>query len=70
MSQNSLILNHLKSGQSITPIDALNLYGSFRLSGRIKDLRYEGYDIETIPVKNNGKRYASYKLKVKGDLFI
>lgn len=59
-SQNKAILNHLQNGNSITPIDALNLFGSFRLGARIKDLRDAGYKIETEIVKENGKRFARY----------
>lgn len=60
LSQEEAILNHLKSGQSLTPIDALNLYGSFRLAARIDGLRREGYDIQTEIVKGNKKRWARY----------
>lgn len=53
---------HLQSGKSITPLEALNLYGCFRLGARIWDLRNEGYDIEMELVNYNGKRFACYHL--------
>ncbi|NRA49782.1 MAG: hypothetical protein HRU12_11675 [Phaeodactylibacter sp.] len=58
-SQNKQILNYLIAGNSITQIDALRLFGCFRLSGRIWDLRRE-HDITTDMVKINGKRVARY----------
>ena len=68
-SQNGMVLKHLKTNPDITPIQALNLYGIFRLGARIYDLRAKGYPIEREFVHNNGKKFASYKLVVKGDLF-
>jgi len=58
-------LRHLENGLNITPMEALNYYGSFRLAAHIEVLRKEGYNISTTMVKDNGKEYASYKL-IKG----
>lgn len=64
-SQANQILAHLQSGNSITPIDALNLFDSFRLSARIKDLRRLGHDIKTTRIQvPSGKFVASYRLAV------
>ena len=64
MNQTEQILAHLKAGNSLTPIDALNLFGCFRLSARIKDLRDSGYEIDTdYPSCVDRKRYAVYTLK-------
>lgn len=62
-SQNELILAHLKK-HTITPIQALELFGCLRLSGRIKNLRDQGYNIVTTMVWNGDqtKRFARYKL--------
>ena len=69
MSQEKLILEHLKSGKSITPIEALNLYGCFRLSGRIKDLRYKDHDIESKLVEGpNGKHFCRYSMPLKSEV--
>ena len=62
MSQNEAIRKHLEKGKAITPLEALERYGCFRLAARIDDLRNEGLDIETLTLTRNGKRYASYKL--------
>jgi Helix-turn-helix domain len=61
--QCSRILEFLKAGNRITPIDALNLFGCFRLGGRVYDLRKAGYKIERDMIKlKNGKRVAEYRL--------
>lgn len=59
------ILAHLKKFGSITPLDALQLFGCFRLSARIYDLREQGYNIVTDRVKGKNKQFASYRLKRK-----
>lgn len=61
-SQTKLIEQHLKAGKAITPIDALNLYGCFRLGARIYDLKEKGLDIITEMVQSGGKRYAAYRI--------
>ena len=61
MSQNEDIHRHLKR-RSITPLDALNLYGCQRLASRIKDLKYAGVSIHKEMVSRNGKRFARYYL--------
>ena len=63
-TQCSAILEHLKKGLSITPLEALNRLGFFRLSARIHDLRHkQGYDIMTERVlTSNGKYVAQYRL--------
>lgn len=63
-SQNKQILEYLKNGNSITPIEALNLFGSFRLGARIKNLRDDGHNIITELVKDGNKKYAKYSLNM------
>ena len=64
-SQANAILEYLQDGNSITPMDALNLCGCFRLSARIADLKKRGYDIVTEKVKVDGGKYvARYHLAV------
>ena len=63
MSQTQQIQKHLEKGKSITPIDALNKYGCFRLAARIADLRNDGMNIKTTIVKlKNKKQIASYSV--------
>lgn len=60
-SQAKKILAYMKAGNRITPIDALNLFGSFRLGARIADLRADGHDIKSEFVTTaTGKRVKAY----------
>lgn len=62
-TQADQILAHLESGQTITPIEALELYRCFRLAARIADLKALGHNILTEMVESpEGKRYARYSL--------
>jgi hypothetical protein len=61
-SQTALIKGWLLNGYSITQLDALNMFGCFRLSARIANLREEGLDIVTDMVNVNDKRMAKYYL--------
>ena len=62
-SQADAIALYLDSGHELTPIQALEMFGCFRLAARIKDLRARGLPIETLERESNGKRYAAYKLR-------
>jgi len=62
-SQNALIKGWLLNGHSITALDALQMFGCFRLSARIANLREEGYDIVTEMVTINDKRIARYYMQ-------
>lgn len=61
-SQNALIKGWLLNGKSITALDALNMFGCFRLSARIANLKDQGMDIVTDMVQVNDKRIARYTL--------
>ena len=63
-SQQKAILEYLQAGNTITALEALRLFGSLRLGGRIFDLRAEGYPIqsETIVLEGN-KRVSRYWLQ-------
>ena len=58
-TQKDKILAHLKSGKSISPIEALNLYQCFRLAAVIYKLVHD--DGVKISVDNTEK-YAVYSL--------
>ena len=60
ISKKSRVLAHLLQGDPITPIDALNLYGSFRLGAIIFELRADGHKINTEIAKGSG--HAIYSL--------
>ena len=58
--QNAMVFDHLRTAP-ITPMDALNRYGCFRLAARIYDLRSAGHEIVTLRVLNeHGNSYAQY----------
>ena len=66
-TQDEKILDYLKSGKPITPIDALNMFGCFRLSARIFNLRQDGHNIITKNITSEGKTFAEYHLLGKKD---
>ena len=67
-SQLSKVKKYLEMGNSITPLDALQMFGCFRLAAIICILRQDKYwmhdkEIKTRIVKNNfGVKFASYKI--------
>lgn len=63
MTQVERIKQHLKDNKSITPMEALMVYGIYRLSAVILTLRQAGLDIVTnMKADESGKKYAQYKL--------
>ena len=60
LSQNEMIKRHLLTGRTITPLEALRLYGCFRLGARIFDLNNQGMKI--VNLRKSGQ-YAVYKLQ-------
>lgn len=57
------IAAHLEGGNTITALEALNLFGCFRLASRIHDLRVQGYNIIVDRIKTGtGKTVAQYRL--------
>lgn len=62
-TQTQTIHDYLKSGRSITPIDALNLFGCFRLGARIYDIEKNyGLTVERKLEFNGKKRFMRYWL--------
>jgi hypothetical protein len=60
-SQTERILDWLQKGKSITPLQAWERFGSYRLSSVINRLRKKGHNIVTEIKEYNGSRYANYK---------
>jgi hypothetical protein len=57
------ILRHLEKNPSISPLEALGVYGVFRLAAVIFDIRKHGFDVNSsLHTDANGKRYARYSL--------
>ena len=61
-SQNAVLLHALKFGRRVTPMAALRLWGIFRLSARVYELRQRGVKIKSGSVSIRGKRFAEYWL--------
>ena len=60
-SQASQIADYMMQGNKITPLEALDLFGSLRLSAIIFVLRERGYKIQVERVKTStGKWVAQY----------
>jgi len=67
-TQNKSIKKYLIDGNSLTSLEALNLFGCLRLSGRIYDLKKEGLPISARDKKTaSGKRVAEYYIDKKVD---
>lgn len=63
-TQTKQILDYLKSGGTLTPLEALNKFGCLRLGARCWDIRNKlGIPIKTERVKTpSGKTVAKYSL--------
>lgn len=57
-----LVLLRRAGPVGLTPIEALDMGGGLRLSGRVLELRQAGYDIETCWETKHGRTYARYVL--------
>lgn len=67
MTQTQAVLDVLKSGDSISSMEAFSEFGITRLSAIIFRLRQKGYDIDSEDVETTNRfggkvRYARYKL--------
>lgn len=68
-TQNAMILEHMKSHNGITTMEAYELYGVTRLSARIWDLRHEGHAIRgesRVGVNRYGKKVSYYEYRLEG----
>lgn len=69
-TQKESVLAHLRSGKKITPIEALNKFGCFRLAAVIHSLKNNGFlekheSIDSNLLTKNGKSFSEYSLVVK-----
>ena len=58
--QKQAILEHLKKGGSLTPIDALRLTGTMKLATRVSELRDMGHPIKDEWVEKDGAKFKRY----------
>lgn len=61
-SQNERILLHLQNGQTLTQLEALRMFGCFRLGARIWELKKQGYKVDARIIEHNGKHISEYSL--------
>ena len=62
-----MILDYMRKHGSITAMDAIRDFGCMRLASRVSDLRWDGYNIETVMEVGKNRqgetvRYAMYYL--------
>lgn len=67
-TQNDMILRHLRAFGSISPREALELYGCMRLGARIYDLKRQGFAIRAGRETSRNRRgdkvtYARYYME-------
>ena len=61
--QAKTILRHLEKGKTISPLEALMVYGIYRLSDCIFKIRNAGHDVITHDrVDERGRKYGDYQL--------
>lgn len=60
------LLRHFRSGNTITQLEALRLFGIGRLASRITDLKCSGFDVqsqyEDVPTRHGKSRVKRYWL--------
>lgn len=61
-SQSQKILNYLRTGKTLSPLQALQLFNCMRLASRINDLRKDGHEVTTDIVYQDDKHWANYRL--------
>lgn len=70
MTQEDMVLNHLKQYKTITSLEAIQEYGITRLSAKIYSLRKMGYLITndwTSGTNRWGKKVSWVKYTLEGD---
>lgn len=70
MTQNEMVLRHLRDIGDLSPVEAMERYGIMRLGARIWDLRREGHRITRTMRSGKNRRgelvcYASYRLSME-----
>lgn len=55
MTQTQRILAYLKSGRTLTPIQALRKFKTFRLAARVAEIRQLGHNVKTEMVDGHAR---------------
>ncbi|WP_296084223.1 helix-turn-helix domain-containing protein [uncultured Agrobacterium sp.] len=62
----SRLRQHFLSGRSLTQLEAIGLYGAFRLAARVHQLKAEGFKFDTVMKADPmGNPYAEYRLRMR-----
>lgn len=61
-TKKAMVIHYIQTHRrGITGLDALRIFGLYRLSGTIHELRSEGHDIKTdMMTREDGTTYARY----------
>ncbi len=62
MSQKANIYAWLADGNTLTPLEAFQMFGTLALHTRVDQLRAKGIDIHCEMITVNGKRVGRYSL--------
>jgi hypothetical protein len=62
MTQEKLVLTHLKRHRTITPMQAWSRYSITRLADVVHKLRRHGHSVLTEPQRTGRTTYAKYRL--------
>lgn len=66
-TQHELIIEHFRSGKTLSQMEATGLYRISRLASRVDELRKQGWPILTeMREDRTGRRYARYSLVTDG----
>ena len=66
-SQNFKILEYLKTGASLTCLQAAKMGFGMNLRSRVSDLKRAGYDVKSELIPVNDSYIAKYRLEVEDD---
>jgi hypothetical protein len=61
-TQKNKIREYIETGQKLSAMEALKLFGCARLAARINEFRKSGMNIKTELVTDNKKTFAIYQL--------
>lgn len=64
MNKYDSVKDHIRKGGTITGLEAIRIYGLYRLSSLICKLRNKGWPIKTVIVENGAERYAKYYVPI------
>lgn len=62
LTQTQAIQKHLQDGNSITEMEALNMFGCFRLASRIYDIKQNWVKVVKEMIGKRGASFASYRV--------